>query len=602
MESRSISEKRTDLTEASEPKKYHAVIFLDSDGPINDLVKGMDLFTKLGKPFCPRTLFYVSNKNHLKAVLQFLDANHVLIVPGSQRITYTDENLKKLLALQTKVKEEDVTEETLSELERIICKKAFKQTPSKDDMLSHIQDDITGEQQSITQKISTFEGYNKAFNDKNGSRNFLLEAHANILIERFKGFHIDPSKVPLLDNIKNIPGAEYITPSKIYHVDDNEKYAKTTTQGGYNFIYVKRTAEELGYFSFHDNQYLAHMLNIAILPDQSISWFEAMEKIDAANIEQYTDVIVANDLKALMKVNFAILSIVKAKVDLKEPLQIDEIIEYFFLLNQQISETNPFLLFDYLNFFTRPDLVACNQFDESIKLEPIKDVSIIALGEHATKKSIAKKMDTHLVYGLQQKNFLDTSFDALSLNDPQFIKHITLTLKDNENLDEKQSKVFKKIQNKIIKTEDIEQLITFGKTLLAGKENAFKFLFKKKGFELFSHKNTSSASVKIIALLKDKIVDLAIRQGDPTTLQNLIIPAPDGHIFLHYHQDKAFNKSKKQELTGHEKRIIKHMVEYNIDVPKAASLATQAYYHHKRSQHCLKLLSQQPTKANPSLR
>src|SRR5689334_18412231 len=79
---------------------YTAVIFLDNDGPINDVLKtgGQIINTKLSG-------MRVTNLPYLAATLKFLEANNVLIVGGSQRMTYSKAHFELLTEMRERLEE-----------------------------------------------------------------------------------------------------------------------------------------------------------------------------------------------------------------------------------------------------------------------------------------------------------------------------------------------------------------------------------------------------------------------------------------------------------------------------------------------------------------
>lgn len=321
-------------------KKWQYVIFLDHDGPVNAPMK------RIKENVDMTTYLNIVNLPYLKLTLEFLNHHGVLVVPGSQRLTYDDRYYKRFLEVRNKIQElfeanKIITKDILQEMKKIYqdmdddyyeqINASVDLDPSNDkdknkitELLETLSYQLEGEKKSIALKEPIVQGYNDETFGFGRERNYLNPEHMVTIgnqVKTSKG-----SKLSLLENIKKIPGAENISPDHIYHVDDDYSYYQTTKGAGYQFIWVKRAEELISYFSMGDNAYLANMLNIIIAADlkslrrdfpkasEDELWQEAMKRIKAANFDPYIGSLkslhqspaeIAKDLKDLLKTNLA---------------------------------------------------------------------------------------------------------------------------------------------------------------------------------------------------------------------------------------------------------------------------------------------------------
>lgn len=597
-------------------RPYTKAVFLDSDGPLNDRFKGPRVYKERTGKDATDENFYVSNLPYMVTVLNYLDANGVLIVTGSQRMTYTDKYLKEFRAIKKeleKLKDETNLVPQIEKINKVISQFGGRPIPTNQpityEQLMQILDKfIKKEEELIRLKESTLEGYDR---DLSVDRNFLRPEHAETLvqkselIEKNKTENINKkSKLPLLLGISAINEAKDIKLKDTYHVDDDGFYRDTTigytdenTKEHFQFILASRTYYDPGYFSFFDNQYLAHMLNIVLPLDPDLNWGVAMLKIDNTHLHDYAPKDhpkVSADLRALLKLNFALTQLTNAITSQSFPQEhLEGVIEANYQrLKVEIGESNPMLLLDYLTFVAKiaieppkpgadqQPLQLLNRFDDA-KVEQLQNFNFIL----AKEKEVIEKCKQK---GIPQSVLLRATLkideqDSEKLNNILLNKmfsfiHATLA-NQNLSLDSRQKLVRDKLIPSIHNMTSSRMLVLFGSKFLTGRDHTLESLFEKCGLQMFSVKRHSAISHEIIDALKNKLFELAKEENDAALFQRMITPGTEENTILHYHQDIAiFEERKQKDLTSHEKEVITYMAQKDIPLPDNATPAAKTFY------------------------
>lgn len=387
---RSISDKEEKKPETSvindDDQTYVAVIYMDNDGPIHDMSKNSESTTHYGADNENKESSYnITNKEYLSTVFKFLAANRVLIVPGSQRLTWTDELKNKAIELQKQTGSE-ITDENRGAFDRLLKKNEDFKTDvlnMKDSIFRKKLDEFISEQDRfLKEKDILPKEYDAHFGK---DRNYLRMEDAITVLDskasetsrnadvELKGINEKrkPTKAPYMKHIHKIKGAEHFdqNPKKIYHVDDFLNLKETTEEAGFSFILASRTPKQKSYFSYEDNQYLAQMLAIVINKDQiknsdKDDWTRTMLAISQASLEKFSNHTVAQKLRDLMKVDYALQELYKQynriykNEELTDDLKSYELqrafLEQFSKLKEEIKVSNPILLFDFINNAINP--------------------------------------------------------------------------------------------------------------------------------------------------------------------------------------------------------------------------------------------------------
>lgn len=598
-------------------RPYTKAVFLDSDGPLNDTFKGPRVYEERnpGK-FATAENFYVSNLPYMLTVLNYLDANGVLIVTGSQRMTYTDKYLKEFVAIKEELEQlEDKSnlKPYIEKLNKILAQIKQRPIPSDqqyDELKKNLSIFIATEEQAMKRKASTLAGYDREFGL---DRNFLSPKHAEVIVkesesveqtqsyQKYKYDHKEkhkdkPSKLPLLLGISAIEEAKDIHPKDTYHVDDDPQYRDTTTdytdakKDHFQFILASRTYYDPGYFSFFDNQYLAHMLNIALPLDPNLNWGVAMLKIDNTHLHDYAPKDhpeVSADLQSLLKLNFALSQLTNAITSLSlSQEELEGLIEKNYQrLSEEIGEKNPLLLLDYLTFVAKiaieppkpgadqQPLQLLNRFDDAKAVQLQNFNFILAKEKEVIEKCKQKKIPQSVLLRATLKIDEQDSekLNNILLNKMFSFMHATLA-NQNLSLDSRQKLVRDKLIPSINNMTSSRMLVIFGSEFLSGRDPTLESLFEKRGLQMFSVKRHSPISHEIIDALKNKLFELAKEENDAALFQRMITPGTHENTILHYHQDIAiFEERKQKDLTSSEKEVITYMAKNDIPLPGDAT-------------------------------
>lgn len=318
----------------------------------------------------------------------------------------------------------------------------------------------------------------------------------------------------------------------------------------------------MGLQNSYDNQYLANMLSM-LVPDQTLSWTGAMTAIDTAKLAEFpSDPKEENDLKALLKLTFALQQIRKAQADPKIQLsEFQGLAENYFLnLRYEIANVNPLYLFDYLQFVARPHLDV--QADDNLKLKIANFELLQRYGDYVVTKCFEKGINPQTIQSKEEelKHIIIASV----------ILEINAILREPKlGLERKLEYAKNFINSWMNHTTNIDLLASFADKFVKDRDLKISF---KPGSEMFSFKSDTIGN-DIIRLLKARIVDLAIHKNTEKAFQQLISSTTAAHHLLHY---PAY--ARQNVLTSQEKMIIIYMAERGFNLPSDVSNAVKSYY------------------------